>query len=150
MATYSFQDTSFTITGFGGSISLGSGSGSSEEGITIESIEDKNIMNQGADGFTQHSLIASRAATVTVRLLKTSPVNGTLQQMYNLQTASALTHGKNVITGRDIARGDFIVLSKVAFAKEPTVTYAKEAGMIEWLFHCGTKVQVLGQGDPEK
>ena len=149
MATYSFQDTNFTITGFGGSISLGSGSGSAEEGITIESVEDKNIMTTGADGFTQHSLVESRAATATVRLLKTSPVNATLQQMYNLQTASALTHGKNVVTGRDTARGDLIVLTNVAFAKEPTITYAKEAGMIEWLFHCGVKIQVLGQGNPE-
>jgi hypothetical protein len=149
MATYSFQDTSFTITGFGGSISLGSGSGSAEEGITIESVEDKNVMTIGADGFTQHSLVASRAATITVRILKTSPVNATLQQMYNLQTASALTHGKNVITGRDTARGDFIILTKVAFAKECPITYAKEAGSNEWIFHCGEKIQVLGQGDPE-
>jgi len=149
MATYSFQDTSFTITGVGGAISLGSGSGSAEEGITIEPIEDKNIMTIGADGSVQHSLIASRASTITIRLLKTSKVNAQLQQMYNLQTASALTHGKNVITGRDIARGDIITFTEVAFSKQPTNTYAKEAGIVEWMFHCGVQVQILGQGTPE-
>lgn len=149
MATYSFQDTNFTITGFGGSISLGSDSGSAEEGITIEAVEDKNIMMIGADGFVQHSLVASSASTVTVRLLKTSPVNSKLQTMFNLQTQSARTHGKNVITGRDVARGDFIILTEVAFSKQVSVTYAKEAGVNEWVFHAGKTAQLLGTGNPE-
>ena len=50
MATYSFQDVAAAIVGVGGSINLASGAAVAEEGITIEAVEDKNIMTIGADG----------------------------------------------------------------------------------------------------
>jgi hypothetical protein len=149
MATYSFQDVTATINGVGGSINLASGAGAAEEGITVEAVEDKNVMTIGADGSGMHSLVASEASTVTVRLLKTSPINAQLQLMYDLQTASSVTHGKNVITIRDIARGDFIALSGVAFKKRPSLTYAKEGGMNEWAFDAISTQQLLGVGTPE-
>lgn len=149
MGTYSFQDVTATIIGFGGSINIGAGSGASEEGITIEASQDKNVMTIGADGQGQHSLIADRSSLVTVRLLKTSQGNSQLSLMYNLQTASASTHGTNTITVRDVARGDYIILTEAAFAKRPELTYAKEAGMNEWTFHAIITAQTLGTGTPE-
>ena len=149
MATYSFKDVQATIQGVGGSINLGYGAALSEEGITIEPAEDKNIMTIGADGQGMHSLVASEAASVTVRLLKTSPTNSQLQQMFNLQADSSLAHGKNTITVRDIARGDCITLTGVAFRKRPSVTYAKEGGTVEWQFDAIRVSATLGTGTPE-
>lgn len=149
MATYSFKDITAALVGVGGSINLGAGAAIAEEGITIEPVEDKNVMTIGADGAGMHSLVASEAATVTVRLLKTSPVNSQLQTMYNVQTLSSLAHGKNVLTVRDIARGDAIVLQGVAFKRAPNIEYAKEGGTVEWQFDAIKSVRVLGTGTPE-
>ena len=149
MATYSFKDITAALVGVGGSINLGAGAAIAEEGITIEPTEDKNIMTIGADGAGMHSLVAGEASTVTVRLLKTSPTNAQLQTMYNVQTLSSLAHGKNVLTVRDIARGDAIVLTGVAFKKAPSISYAKEGGIMEWTFDAIKSVRTLGAGTPE-
>jgi hypothetical protein len=149
MATYSFQDVVATISGVGGSINLAAGAGVAEEGITIEPMEDKSVMTIGADGSGMHSLVANEASTVTIRLLKTSPVNKQLQEMYNQQTKSSANHGKNTITVRDAVRGDNITLTEVAFKKRPTVTYAKEGGLMEWTFDAIKTTAILGSGTPE-
>ena len=149
MATYSFQDVVAAISGVGGSINLAAGAGVAEEGITIESMEDKSVMTIGADGAGMHSLVANEASSVTIRLLKTSPVNKQLQEMYNQQTKSSANHGKNTITVRDAVRGDNITLTEVAFKKRPTVTYAKESGLMEWTFDAIKTTAVLGSGTPE-
>jgi hypothetical protein len=149
MSAYSFQDVVAALNGPSGSFSLGAGAGAAEEGITIEPIGDKNVMTTGADGSTMHSLVASTAATVTVRLLKTSPVNAMLQTAFNMQTSSSALHGKNTIIVSDPVRGDVHVMRQVAFAKQPSITYAKEGGINEWVFHAGESSPVLGVGTPE-
>lgn len=149
MATYSFQDVVAAIVGVGGSINMAAGAAVAEEGITIEAVADKNTMTIGADGSGMHSLAANEASTVTVRLLKTSPVNAQLQLMYNLQTKSSLTHGKSVITVRDVVRGDSITMTGVAFKKRPAINYAKEGGLVEWTFDAVKTTQILGVGTPE-
>lgn len=149
MSSYSFMDVVAAISGVGGSINLGYGSGSAEEGITIEPAEDKNVMTIGADGSGMHSLVANESSTVTVRLLKSSPVNAQLQTMYNVQTQSSLGHGKNTINVRDVVRGDSITLTGVAFKKRPAINYAKEGGTVEWTFDAIKTAQILGVGTPE-
>lgn len=146
MAVYSFLNISAFIAGPGLAQNMAAGAAAAEEGITIEASEDKNVMTIGADGKGQHSLIASDAAKVTVRLLKTSPVNGFLQVAYDLQTVSSALHGQNVITITDSARGDITVLQACAFRKKPTITYAKEGGMMEWEFDSIQANTVLGLG----
>lgn len=148
MATYSFQDVNAAISGVGGTINIGAGAGIAEGGITIEPIEDKSVMTIGADGQGMHSLVASNAAKVTLRLLKTSPANRQLQIMYNLQTGSSATHGGNTITVRDVMRGDSITLSDCAFRGRPIVTYAKEGGEMEWAFDAVRCSIILGTGLP--
>ncbi len=144
MATYSFLNVNCSIVGPGGSLNLGAGAAVSEEGITIEPAEDKNTMTIGADGEGQHSLIASNAATATIRLLKTSPLNKALMIMYDLQTISSALHGVNTISVSDSARGDISILQACAFKKKPTLTYAKDGGMNEWTFDCISANSVLG------
>jgi hypothetical protein len=149
MASYSFRDVTAAIIGPGGSVNLASGSGSSEEGIDIEAVEDTNMMTIGADGHGMHSLIVNESSTVTVRFLKNSPVNFQLQLMYNLQASSSTLHGQNVITVRHIGQGDFITLTGVAFKRRPNVTYAKEGGIMEWAFDAIRTAQILAVGTPE-
>lgn len=149
MATYSFQDVVAAISGPGGSVNLAAGAAAAEEGITIEPVGDKSTMTIGAGGEGMHSLSANEASSVTVRLLKTSPVNAMLQMMYNLQTQSGILHGRNMITVRDIARGDSVTLSQVAFKKRPALNYAKDGGLNEWAFDAIYTNQILGFGSPE-
>jgi len=148
MATYSFLDVQAAITGTGGSINLGANAGVAEEGITIEAVADANTMTIGADGSGMHSLSANTASTVTIRLLKTSPTNAQLMQMYQTQRKSSAAWGKNTITVRDVVRGDNITLTEVAFKKVPSNTYAKEGGNLEWTFDAINTNNLVGTGIP--
>lgn len=148
MAAYSFLDFNFTLAGPTGKVNLGAGASVAEEGVTFEAVEDKNVMTIGADGKGQHSLIASEAATITVRLLKTAPANATLMLMFEAQSVSSALWGQNVMTGVDSARNDITVAQSVAFKKKPTLTYAKEAGFMEWTFDAIAMNSILGGGNP--
>lgn len=143
---YSFLNVAATLAGPGGILNLAAGAAAAEEGITIEATEDKNVMTIGADGKGQHSLVASDACTVTVRLLKTSPLNAALMLMYNLQSASSALWGQNVFTVVDSGRNDYNVVQGAAFKKKPTITYAKEGGMMEWTFDGISANSILGSG----
>jgi hypothetical protein len=146
MQTYSFLNFHVTLAGPGGIISLGAGSGSAEEGVDCEFVEDTNKLTIGADGQGMHSLNASRRGKVTVRLLKTSPVNQLLMNMYNFQRTSASLWGQNVMSLNDIARGDNYTCQEVAFVKPPTNKYGKEAGMLDWVFDAIQMDSALGAG----
>lgn len=147
MGVYSFLNVSATIVGPGGAFDLAYGAEAAEEGITITPVEDKNTMTIGADGSGMHSLIASDAATVTVRLLKTSPNNGRLMALYEAQSASSALWGKNVIAVIDSARQEITTCQACSFKKKPELTYAKDGGMIEWVFDCIKATSVLSTGN---
>jgi hypothetical protein len=149
MSSYSFLDTVVTLTASGGSasINLGAGAGVAEEGITFEYDEDKDGLTIGADGSPMHSLHASQAGTATVRLLKTSPTNQALQALFNAQRNSSTSWGQNSIAANHTVQGDKVNCQSVAFKKGTGLTYAKDAGMNEWVFNCGRMNTVLGAGN---
>jgi hypothetical protein len=142
--TYSFLDVNAALVGPGGSINLGSGSGSSEEGITVAADEDISTLVVGADGTPMHSLSANKSGTLTVRLLKTSPVNSILADLYSLQTSVASSHGQNTVTITTTYTQDTITCRHTAFKKAPDLTYAKDGGINEWVFAVGIIDRVLG------
>lgn len=144
MATYSFLNVNAAIVGPGGSVNLAQGAAASEEGITIEAVEDIDTMTIGADGTPMHSLHANKSGTVKVSLLKTSPVNAQLAQMYALQTSSGANHGQNTISVSNSYTGDVITCQSVAFRKAPGISYKKEAGVIDWEFNAGIIDRTLG------
>ena len=141
---YSFLNVNATIVGPGGVVNLAAGAAAAEEGLTIEAVEDKNVMTIGADGKGLHSLIASNAVTITVRLLKTSPANAALMLMYDLQSSSSALWGQNVFAITDSGRSDYTVAQAGAFKKKPTITYAKEGGIMEWTFDAINANTILG------
>lgn len=144
--TYSFIDVNASITGPGGTFSLGSGA--AEEGITIVQTDDKTSLTMGSDGSGMHSLHAAKNGVVTVTLLKTSPVNQMLMAMYNLQSATAALTGQNVIAVTDQERGDIVVASWCAFRKVPDLAYAKDGNTHSWAFNAAQINYVLGSGAP--
>lgn len=146
MGVYSFLSVQATLVGPGIVANLAAGAAASEEGITIEASSDKNVMTIGADGKGQHSLIADDSCKLTIRLLKTSPINAQLMAAYDLQTASSALWGQNVVTIVDSARNDYTVIQSAAFSKKPTITYAKEGGMMEWTFDAIKANTILGSG----
>lgn len=147
MGTYSFLDVECTLVGPGASLQLGNGSGSAEEGIDVDMIEEKDGMVVGSDGTIMHSLRASNAGSFTLRLLKTSPLNAKLQDLYNLQKTSSGLWGQNVIVISDVQRGDVITGTQMAFNKQSPVKYAKDGNVNEWKFQ-GSIQQILGTGQP--
>lgn len=142
--TYSFLDVNASIVGPGGAFSLGNGAGAAEEGITVVPAGDIGGMLIGADGAGQHSLYADKSGTVTVNLLKTSPVNQLLSLMYAFQTASGATYGQNTLVINDSSRGDVITCSQAAFKKAPDLTYAKDGGTNSWEFNVIRIERTLG------
>ena len=145
MATYSFLDVTASLTGPPGVIDLGQGSTNSEEGITQTMGGNKNTMTIGADGEVMHSLHADKSGTITVTLLKTSPVNKKLSLAYNAQSQSSATWGNNVIVIRNTASGDISTARSCAFQKQPDFNNAKEGGTVAWVFDCGKIDQLLGE-----
>lgn len=141
---FSFLDVVAAIAGPGGAFGLGSGSANSEEGITINSNGDIGGMQIGADGEGQHSLYGDKSGTVTISLLKTSPVNQQLMDLYNFQTATSAAYGRNTIVITDSVRGDVITCEQCGFKKPPDLTFAKDAGMNTWEFNAIKINRVLG------
>lgn len=146
MSSYSFLTCQAGIVGPGGAFSLGSGSGNAEEGISIAPTSEISTMQVGADGNGQHSLHGDKSGRVTVRLLKTSPVNKQLMAMYNFQTASPSAHGQNTIALNDTKRGDVVTCQQVAFVRAPDLNFQKVAGFNEWVFDAIVIDRVLGNG----
>lgn len=142
--TYSFMDVQASIVGPGGAFSLGYGEAAAEEGITIATGADKNTMTIGADGEGMHSLHADKSGQVTLRYLKTAPVNALLQALYDAQTLDSRLHGKNLITVTQSASGDVTAARSCAFKKKPDLRYAKDGDIVEWIFDAIKIDTILG------
>lgn len=143
LATYSFLDTRCSITGPGGNFQLGQDAGIADEGISFERTEDQGAMTIGASGDGMHTLFAGKSGRVTIRLLKTSPVNAMLQRMFDVQAGSSRNWGKNTIVC-NTPTGDIVTASQAAFQRQPNNGYAKNAALMEWSFNAIRLDQVLG------
>lgn len=142
--TYSFIDVQASLVGPGGSFRLGYGEATADEGITIATANDKNTMTVGSDGSVMHSLRADNSGQVTLRYLKTAPINARLMALYNAQKIDSRLWGKNVITVSQSVAGDIATAIQCAFKKVPDLTYATEGGIVEWVFDAGRIEEMLG------
>ena len=145
MATYSFMDVTASLTGPSGALDLGYGSAVAEEGIVVAMAEATNTMTLGADGEGMHSLHAGKGGTVTVNLLKTSPLNKKLSIMYAAQKLSSSLWGNNVIVVRNSVSGDLATARGCAFQKIPDFSNPKVAGTVAWVFDCIKIDELLGE-----
>lgn len=134
MSTYSFLDVTATLTSADATIDLGYGAAIADEGIGFAMANDKNTMTIGADGEGMHSLHCDNSGQVTIRLLKTSPANAKLSDLYDLQKGNTKKWGKNTITFNHAGSGDNGTAAKCAFKKRPDLKYAKDGDTVEWVF----------------
>lgn len=111
------MDTACTLTSDDGVVDIGYGAAIADEGITFAMAGDKNTMTVGADGEGMHSLHCDKSGQVTVRLLKASPTNAKLMNLYNIQQSSTAKWGKNTITMNHSGSGDNYTATKCAFKK---------------------------------
>lgn len=146
LTVYSFIDVVATITGPNGTISLGNDAAPGEEGISVAFAEDQATMTIGADGNGMHSLHAGQSGMVTVRMLKSSPTNALLQQMYAADRSHPSLTGQNTITISWIGGGDVTVAQSCAFRKFPDNVYGKDAALLEWSWNAIRIAPLLGQG----
>lgn len=144
MATYSFQDVQAGIVGPGAAFSLGYGSANAEEGITIAAAGDKNTMTVGADGEVMHSLHADKSGQVTLRYLKTAPINALLMAAYDAQSLDSRLWGKNLVTVTNPVSGEVTTARSCAFKKKPDLNYKKDGDIIEWVLDAGKIDTILG------
>lgn len=148
MGAYSFLSVQASIVGPGVNAQIGSSSGSAKEGISVEMEEDKTTVTTGADGSIMSSLKAGMTGRITVRLLKTSPINQVLMNAFNFQRTSAANWGQNTIRITDTARGDVASGRQMSFARMPNNAWAEEGNTIEWSF-IGIVNETLGAGIPD-
>jgi hypothetical protein len=151
MATYSFLRTSTRPSAVpGGSFQLGSGSGNADEGISFDDADPKNTMTPGADGQVMHSLHASNAGKVVVRLLKTSPVNAQLSQLYaNQKKRRARCGGRTSSPSTTWPAATWSRPGRWRSPSTPHAAYAKDGNVMEWEFDVGALDILLGTGSPE-
>lgn len=145
MLTWSFTDVTASITGPGGTYSMGAGNGNAQEGITTTMTEDKDTLTWGASGELMHSLHAAQPGRIQVRLLRTSPLNHFLSALFNFQRLSSANWGQNSINVSNLVTGDNVVAAQMGFVKHPDVPFATEGGVVEWEFS-GLVVIEMGAG----
>ncbi len=141
---YSFMDVVATIVGPTGSVNLGYGAAVAEEGIEFAQKEEVNTMTIGADGKGMHSLHADKSGSVTVKVLKTSPINALLMAMFDAQRSAASLWGQNVIVCRQMVAGDVVTALECAFKKPPDIKYAQQGDFLEWGWDAIEIDRVLG------
>lgn len=134
-SVYSFMTITAGIVGPGLVANLGDGAAASEEGIEIVRSGDINGMTIGADGEGMHSLYADKSGTITVNLLKVSPMNKILSAAFAFQTSNPASHGQNTFTLVDKVRGDVVTAQQAAFKKAPDLTYGRDSRIVTWEFH---------------
>lgn len=143
--SFSFLDVTLSIAGPGGSFSIRDGS--APEGCTIAADNAMTETTTGADGSIMHSLVeAGKTATVTINLLKTSPVNAQLSDLIESQGQGSATWGQNTISIVDKARGDDLTIAEAAFVTIPANGWAAVAGTIPWSFRGRITSNKLGAG----
>lgn len=148
IGSYSFADVSASYVGPGGTFPIGNDAGPGEEGISLTQTDDKGTLLMGADGSGSHSLHRAQNGVVTVRILKTSPVNALLMAAYNTETQSAAVYGQGTIVIRNPVSGDVITCLGCGWKKPPDVSFAKDAGLNEWTWNAARIEYVLGTGTP--
>ena len=145
-----FQDVNAAISGPGGAFIIsGPETAAAEEGVTITWGEESNTQTIGADGSVMNSMHSARAGTCTFRLMKTSPNNGAIVQMFQFQHQSSALWGRNTITISDNARGDMYTLEGCAWKRMPTNAYAKVGNVLEYELHVALINANIGPGAPD-
>lgn len=151
MSTYSFLDVTLSISGPNGNFHIGGpDTSSAEEGFSITYTDDADTMIGGADEGFMHALSATKRARVDVHLLKGSPINAMLSDMYHADRQSGSQRwGQNTLVARNPISGDQYTGVGAAFVKFPDNTYGRAPNVITWSFNVGKMDADLGALMPQ-
>lgn len=112
----------------GGNIITGFADG---DAISIEYDEDHWSLTVGADGEGVRSKSNNLAATITIRLLQSSPANEILQNFWNADKIA--DNGVFPLMIKDNSGNSVHVAAQAWVQKQAPAKYAKEAAEREWV-----------------
>jgi len=131
-AAYGFVNTSNMVDG-----QLIQGIWDGDDAISIAPLADKGTMLIGADGSAMFSVSANKGATITLRLMHTSPTHRLLMQKLKRQQALASPAAAFPVTAFDTSSGEGGTADKCFIQSAPTDTKGTNATVREWVLVTG-------------
>lgn len=108
-----------------------------DDSVTIAPMADSGTMLVGSKGDSLFSGSANKGATITLRLMHTSPTHRQLERLEVAQnTPGGLTNGFRV-TATDTSSGESGVADKCYVQSRPTRSYGNNATVREWVIVTG-------------
>lgn len=107
--------------------------GDGDDAIQVEFTDDTTTVRTGVGGSAVVSINQSTAATVRVRLLRTSKSNDFMQRALNLWRSTG-TFFPFIL--KDARGKEVHACAKAAVQKQPSSSHGKNAGDIEWTIVC--------------
>lgn len=131
-SAYGFVNTSNMVDG-----QLIQGIWDGDDAISIAPLADKGTMLIGADGSAMFSVSANKGATITLRLMHTSPTHRLLMQKLKRQQALASPATAFPVTAYDTSSGEGGTADKCFIMTAPTDTKGTNATVREWVLVTG-------------
>lgn len=131
-SSYGFVNTSNMVDG-----QLIQGIWDGDDAISISPLADKGTMLIGADGSAMFSVSANKGATITLRLMHTSPTHRLLMQKLKRQQALASPATAFPVTAYDTSSGEGGTADKCFIMTAPTDTKGTNATVREWTLVTG-------------
>lgn len=136
-SAYGYVNTANTVDG-----QLIQGLWDGDDAISITPMTDKGTMMVGADGSALFSVSANKGATISIKLMHTSPTHRLLMQKLKRQQALASPAVAFPVTAYDTASGEGGTADKCFIQSAPVDTKGINATVREWTL-------VTGEFNPE-
>lgn len=101
--------------------------------ISWEQVSPDVVAKEGAAGDVVFCVTGKRLTKVTIKLQRTSPVNGILSTISNLQRAGA---GPAPFLVADLGGVHFLEATEAMIEGPPKVAFGAEDGELEWAILC--------------
>jgi hypothetical protein len=102
--------------------------------INAEPAEDAFTKVVGSDGKATRTANPDRSGRITLTLKQSSPINGFLSIMANADKVKKNVVGPFII--KDNSGSGLVMCSNAWIAKEPSMTFGKDAENRDWIFDC--------------
>ena len=128
--TYAYSGADVILT-FGGFLATQLGDG--DDAISVEPATEAATMRIGVGGSAVVSMQQDLSGTVRLRCLRTSPMNGHLQRLLNLQRQTGVGHPLLV---KDPRGAEVHACEQAFIMQQPQSQHGKNASDVEWMIAC--------------
>ena len=128
---YNFMNTALTIDGV-----MVQGYAEGDDAISIEPFKELSTPVVGADGASLVAINASQAATVTIKLLASAPMNKWLWNRVARMRSGALTGVTFALGFTDLSLGETGGCTTAIIQAEANIQRGERATDMEWKFFC--------------